>query len=115
MQMTIAAPIDRIYWNSELPDETIMINFKISPQFKASLLEALCDSKVNPKVEAQWSIYEYDYSKQKYFRSFHTNDKTISFALTKGMKTLQISNRIDRDSIQASFPIAHIPRVALRA
>lgn len=102
-QMTIAAPIEAVYWNSECPDQSIHLTCRISPQFKSSLLEVLCGAKVKPKVEAQWAIYEYDYSKQKYYRSFHTDDKTILLTIPSGMDKVQISDRFERDAMPVSF------------
>lgn len=102
-QIMIAAPLEQIYWNSQYADQSIHLVCRASPQFKSSLLEALCDSKVNPKVEAQWSIYEYDYSKQKYFRSFHTDDKTISLTIPDGTQKMYISDRFERDAMFISF------------
>lgn len=104
-QMAIAAPIEYISWDSECPHQTIYLTCRISPQFKSSLLEVLCDSKNNPKVEAQWSIYEYDYSKKKYFRSFHTGDKTILLTLPNGINKINISERFERDTMPISFRI----------
>lgn len=72
----IPALVNAVLWDGQ-PTEPINLEARISPKARASLLEALCSSAGKPKIEAEWSVYSYDYEKGKFFRSFHTNDQPI--------------------------------------
>lgn len=93
-KINIIGAFDFIQWEGG-PTEPIQADFRISPQNKAILQEALSSLTGGAELEAQWAIYNYDYKEKKYFMTFHTDGNKIKFVVTKGTKVL-IAPEADR-------------------
>jgi hypothetical protein len=98
-QIAATAILESVCWDGQ----SFYLRCRISPQVKASLLEALCPAKPSVIADAQWVVYEYDYMKQRYFRSFHTNNKAISLSMPDRMASVDISEKPESEGMPINF------------
>lgn len=76
----VAAVINYICWEGG-PNDPIRINGRVSPQNKATLQEAFSSMAENVDMEAEFVIYDYDYTAGKYFKRLHTFNKTLKLTI----------------------------------
>lgn len=101
--------IQEIVWNGK-PYDCIFLTGIISFNAKASILEAICSSKENPKIEMKFVIYEIDHDARKFFPFFQTGKDpiTLTFSPSYQLDIRTESDRYNR-SIDPSYFIFSVP------
>lgn len=78
--INVVAIIENIRWNG-LANSPIEVRGRVSSKNKALMQECICSSDGRFECEAAWVVYEYDYDAGRYYRSFHTDEKTVNLKL----------------------------------
>jgi hypothetical protein len=83
--------IERIRWTGS-SDEPVEITARLSPANTALLREALTSLTDRADLEAEWVVYDFDHKAKKYYKRFHTDNKTIKAVIPDDMRVYVSEN-----------------------
>lgn len=100
----VVAVLDYMDWKGG-PDDSISLSGRFSPNGKAAMLEALCSSE-QPKIAAEWIVFDYDHQLQQYFPLFHSNGKPIQLTLGDKYSFRAAANPNRENKLPINYQIA---------
>ena len=95
-EVKVVGVLSQMYWNGGYADP-IQFSAQVSTANKNLLATLVHTSLSNTEVLFEFTVYEYDPEKLKYFKCFHTNDVQLKGLINKSGGELEIEMGTDQN------------------